>query len=147
MARNAFQGVSEHAKAARHRLVDARVLLDGARWRGSMYMAGYAVECLLKTKLMRIFNCNTLSDLEDELRRRNALPANATVFTHQLEILMVLTHSLERLKRDKGLWTGYNTVNRWIPAWRYAAEPSNPDDAGDFFGAVERLLLWIENNL
>jgi hypothetical protein len=48
-----FYGISEQAKAGKHRLDDAHVLFNGARWRGAMYLAGYAIECRLKTKLMR----------------------------------------------------------------------------------------------
>lgn len=111
MVRTLYQGVSEQSKASRHRFDDARVLFNGARWRGSMYMAGYAVECLLTTKLMRMFSCNTLSDLEDELRRRNALPPAATIFTHQLELLMMLTQSMPRLRQNQEQWAVFNTVN------------------------------------
>ena len=118
-----------------------------ARWRGSMYLASYAIECLLKSKFMCMFTCNTLSDLEDELRRRKALPANTTVFTHQLEVLMSLTRSLQRLRQDVDLGSVFNTVNRWVPAWRYAADPSDPDEAEVFFGAVERMMKWVENNV
>jgi hypothetical protein len=112
-----------------------------------MYITGYAIECLLKTKLMRMFACNTLSELEDRLRRQNLLPASTTVFTHQLEILMRLTRSLQRLRQDVHLWSVFNIANRWVPAWRYTADPSNSDDAADFFDAVERLMKWIENNV
>lgn len=53
-----------------------------------MYLAGYSIECLLKAKLMKIFDCQNLLDLEDELQRRHLLAANATIFTHQLESLV-----------------------------------------------------------
>ena len=50
---------------------DARALLNQqVRWRGAMYMAGYSVECLLKTKLMRMYDCRHLRELEEELQRR-----------------------------------------------------------------------------
>ena len=60
MTRDSFYGVSEQGKAGKHRLEDARVLLKADRWRGAMYMAGYSVECLLKTRLMRMFGCRHL---------------------------------------------------------------------------------------
>ena len=37
-------GVSELAGASRQRLTDAKALLNAARWRGAMHMAGYAAE-------------------------------------------------------------------------------------------------------
>jgi len=81
MNRNLHYGISEQAKASRYRLDDAQVLLNAARWRCAMYIAGYAVECLLKTKLMQMYNCRHLRELEDELQRRGVLPAHGTVFT------------------------------------------------------------------
>ena len=65
MNRNLHNGISELAEASRQRLADAKALLNASRWRGAMYIGGYAVECLLKTKLMHIYDCKNLSELED----------------------------------------------------------------------------------
>ena len=62
MNRDLHYGISEQAKASRHRLDDAKALLDASRWRCAIYIAGYAVECLLKTKLMQMYNCRHLRD-------------------------------------------------------------------------------------
>ena len=56
MNRNLHNGISELAVASRQRLADAKALLNASRWRGAMYIGGYAVECLLKTKLMHIYD-------------------------------------------------------------------------------------------
>jgi hypothetical protein len=37
-------------------------------------------------------------------------------------------------------------VNRWVPAWRYAADLSRREDAEDFLEAVEKITHWIEAN-
>ena len=75
MSHDLYIGVSEQSKASMHRLDDARALINAERWRGAMYMAGYAVECLLKTKLMQVYGCRTLRELENELQRRGLLDA------------------------------------------------------------------------
>ena len=123
------------------------MLLRAERWRGAMYMGGYSVECLLKTKLMKMFRCNHLRELEDELRRRHVLPADATVFTHQLGVLLNLTGTTVRLRQNRECWRLFNLVNQWMPAWRYNANLSNPEDANDFLSAVEEVSGWIENNI
>jgi HEPN domain-containing protein len=147
MPNHRYYGISDQAKAARHRLDDAQVLLDNDRWRGAMYMAGYAVECLLKTKLMAIFGCQHLQQLEERLRERGLLGERATVFTHQLELLLRLASGLERLRQHAELWQQFNIVNRWVPAWRYNARAVDPSDAADFLAAVGRIVAWLENNL
>ncbi len=62
MHQDLFYGISEQSKAGKHRLDGARALLNAVRWRGAMYLAGYAIECQLKAKLMRMFNCRHLRE-------------------------------------------------------------------------------------
>ncbi len=147
MLRDLFYGVSEQGKAGKHRMDDARALLNAVRWRGAMYMAGYSVECLLKTKLMRMFDCRHLRELEEELQRRGVLAGQTTVFTHQLEVLLRMTNAIDRLRQNAENWRSFNMVNRWVPAWRYTADMSNPDDAKDFLEAVDKVSHWIEHNI
>jgi len=117
MMRDLYYGVTEQGKASKQRMDDARALLGTFRWRGAMYMAGYKVECLLKTKLMRMFNCRHLGELEEDLRSKGLLSEQSTVFTHQLELLLRLTNSIDRLRQNEQHRRLFNKVNRWIPAW------------------------------
>jgi hypothetical protein len=81
MARETHHGVSEQSKASQHRRDDAQVLLNAARWRGAMYLGGYSVECLLKSRLMKKFECRTLRELDEELKDRGLIAAEATMYT------------------------------------------------------------------
>jgi HEPN domain-containing protein len=96
---------------------------------------------------MRIFNCRNLRELEEELQGKRILAAQATVFTHQLELLLRLTNAIDRLRQNQEHWRLFNMVNRWVPAWRYTADQANADDAKDFLEAVEKVSRWIENNI
>ena len=147
MTRDAHFGITEQERAGVHRREDARVLFEQARWRGSMYLAGYAVECLLKARLMRRYDCRTLRDLETELARRRLLAADRTVFTHQLEPLLRLTGARDRLSRDAALLRAFGTVNRWTPAWRYDGRPVGGDEASRFLDAVDQVLHWLRHNV
>lgn len=104
-------GVSEQEKAGRHRLDDAQALLDAGRFRGSMYLADYAVERLLKTKLMKRHRCYNLRGLEDELRSRGVLASESTLFMHRLEVLFGLTGGMGRIKANASLWRHFLMVN------------------------------------
>src|SRR3954470_18259094 len=106
-----YFGVTEQSKSAKHRWDDAQALLAAGRWRGAMYLAGYAVECLLKATLMRRFGCRQLAELEEELRRRGTLAGAATVFTHQLRTLLTLSGGLDRLRQNATLWRRFNDAN------------------------------------
>ena len=147
MSRNSHFGITEQARASQHRLDDAQTLLDGGRWRGSMYMAGYALECLLKAKLMNQYDCHHLQDLEEELRRRGLMAEQATVFTHHLERLMTWTQAIHRLRRNPVHWRTFNLVNRWLPAWRYDTNRVSGEDAKTFLDAVDTILHWVKYNV
>ena len=147
MNRNLHNGISELAEASRQRLADAQALLNASRWRGAMYVAGYAVECLLKTKLMHIYDCKNLGELEDLLQQRSILPADRTVFTHQLEDLLRLTPGYNRLKQNRDLWHMFHTVNLWTPQWRYTAKQATQQEATRFLTRIENVLHWIDTNL
>ena len=77
-------------------------------------MAGYAVECLLKTKLLHIYDCKNLRELEVLLQQRSILPAHRTVFTHQLEDLLRLTPGYNRLIRSREMLPLFNKVNQCV---------------------------------
>jgi len=111
-----------------------------------MYVAGYALECLLKAKLMRRFDCRNLGELEDELGRRNLLPGHVTIYTHHFETLLELTGGLARLRSNRSLWPRFNVANRWVPAWRYDPDLSDSEQAEDFLDAIDTILHWVENN-
>ena len=147
MNRYLFQGLSEQARASRQRFEDARVLLNASRWRCSMYIAGYAVECLLKTKLMQIYECRTLSELDDVLHQRSVLAAGNTVFIHQLEELLKLTPGYNRLRQNRQMFSLFHDVNQWTPAWRYASDRVTRTEATDFMDTIEAVMNWIDTNI
>jgi HEPN domain-containing protein len=147
MVQSSPDGVSELSKSGKHRHDDARALFNAVRWRGAMYIAGYSAECLLKTKLMRMFGCSHLRELEDVLRDRGALSGRATVFTHELELLLDLTKRINVMRQNAEVWKQFNLVNRWMPAWRYSADQSCREDAEDFLESIQGVLNWIEHNV
>lgn len=147
MSGKPYSGISEHGKAGKHRRQDAQVLHDGSRWRGAMYIGGYAVECLLKARLMRIFGCRNLEEPHEELTRRGLRPEGASLFMHGLEFLLRLTGGLDRMRADPTVWTSFSRVNRWVPGWRYDSDVSDPEEAGLFLEAVDEVTRWVEASL
>ena len=147
MRRELYDGVTEQARASQHRFDDARALLNASRERCSMYIAGYAVECLLKTKLMHIYNCRNLRSLDAELHRRSLLPGHRTVFTHELEELLKLSPGYNRMRQSPRVWMLFKEVNRWTSQWRYSAERITEGEAFNFLNAVEKFMRWIDNNI
>ena len=112
-----------------------------------MYIAGYAVECLIKTKLMEMFQQSNLEDLEAELKRRHIIPDDSSLFDHRIELFLRASGRLDALRNDRAIWRSFNIANRWIPSWRYNPDLSDRADAEDFLSAVDVMLEWIRNNI
>jgi hypothetical protein len=146
MSKKQFGGVSELSKAGKHRRDDAEALFGRKRWRGAMYLAGYAVECLLKVKLMRRFRCQNLDGLDGVLKRRGLIPEKATVYDHSIELYLRALGGLDALRSDRTMWGHYNVANGWVPSSRYSPDLSGPEDAEDFLIATDALIGWVENN-
>ena len=145
MGKKRFGGISEQSKAGQHRRADA--LFEKQRWRGAMCLAGYAIECLIKAKLMKMFKQSDLEGLEAELKRRHIIPDDSSLFDHRIELYLGASGRLDALRSNRGLWRSFNVANRWIPSWRYNPDQSNRADAEDFLSAVDAMLEWIRNNV
>ena len=111
-----------------------------------MYLAGYSVECLLKTKLMEKFDCRTLGDLEVELKSRGLIPGDATLYDHRIELYLSAGGGLDRMRNDHALWKSFTIMNGWLPSWRYNPDLSTRADAEVFLGAVDSVLGWVRNS-
>ena len=158
----AFRGtIQDYRKAAQFRLQDARELQmspthDGQRsdsdrrhLRGAMYLAGYAVECLLKAYLVHLTNCQTLEQAMVHLNKRRSnrglMPTKniaRTAAGHQIAYL-VLIADLQSLHPDyrPELW---GRVGRWQSSWRYESDLVAPEVAQEFLDDIEVAVNWIQ---
>lgn len=146
MAKKQSSGITELAKASLHRLDDARTLLAAQRWQGAMYMAGYAVECLLKTKLMQRYRCRTLNQLDEALVKKGQVAADWSIYSHELVAMMNLLGCQEQIQADRAMRRHFSFIGQWSPAWRYTSSPGTKTNANEFLFAVERMIHWIEAN-
>lgn len=128
---------------AGERLLDAAVLLEGGRWSGAYYLAGYAVECGLKSCVLAYVE-RTGAIFQD---RRFA----EKCFTHDFDELV----KLARLEEQRGLdiqaepilARNWLMVKDWTVESRYDRS-INEAEARILFNAVNDIpsgvLQWIE---
>lgn len=143
----ALDGFSDLRKAAKRRREDAAALQLQGRHRGAMYIAGYAIECLLKAKLMQMFDCKTLQKLEARLRGLGRLSTDGSLYTHQLVLLLKLTGRFDVLRSDVATWRYFLLANAWLPAWRYEPSLGTATEAEKFLKASDAIIAWVENNV
>ena len=126
---------------AEDRLLDARVLLDAHRWSGAYYLAGYAVECGLKSCVLAFVE-RTGAIFKDRKFQENC-------WTHELEKLA----KLAGLEAELGVAIGANPAfggnwgltKDWIETSRY--EPKTQAEAESLYIAISHnadgVLQWI----
>lgn len=149
--RKRFHGVSEQRRAAIKRLADAKALLQvensddwrrrkGPHARGAMYLAGYAVECKLKSIAMEVRGCKTLAELSRQLN-----VDERDIYSHGLESLLELLPGLRHRLHDSPLRkTFFSTVSAWRPSWRYDPEDHENAAAEKFVTATEEVYHWLD---
>jgi HEPN domain-containing protein len=103
---------------ALERVKDAKALLKLRRWSGAYYLAGYAVECGLKSCIIAYL---MKTDYFPEKR------FSEQCWTHDLERLVALAGLKATLdvntQAEPGLLENWNVVTEWDELSRYAITP------------------------
>ncbi len=147
----------QFAKVAPRRLRDAQALLkhrdssdaeqraDTRHIRAAVYLAGYCVECILKTYLIaQDPRAQTLREAATHLRDRgNEVPDLLSAEGHNLYLLMTLTGLEPILELNKSLHDDWNRCRIWKSAWRYDPQPTTRKFATDYVESTERFYNWI----
>src|SRR2546425_6322368 len=98
---------------AEAKLADAKLLLRTGRGGNAYYLAGYAIELMLKAILSSRFRADTLPDPEWSTK----------VFTHNFEKLVDLALLKEELKEsadsNPGFFAGWQIMLQWKESSRY----------------------------
>ena len=143
-----YSGRTNLSKAAFHRKKDAVALLKERRWRGAMYLGGYAIECKLKVQLLEYYDCFHLDELEAKIEAQTgSRPSFMTIHGHNLEYLLGFAHCRERLMQNREIYKCFLICNRWDHRWRYAGNLGNEEEATYFMECLEKLYAWLSSNI
>ena len=104
-----------------------------------MYLAGYAIECKLKAKLMYQSRVLTLQKLEGQL--------GVDFKIHNLSELGVRLLGWKHALKDEKFKRDWGVVRLWSVSWRYDRELSDSISAKKFLASVDQVLKWLENNV
>ncbi len=112
------------------RLEDAEVLLKNGRYDAAYYLAGYAVECALKARIVRVLE--------------GYFPPKQNLYTHNLKLLLDGAELAEDIVEEvdpliRGQW---DIVTSWSEESRY--NPQDQEAAEDMLKAVRGVIEWIK---
>lgn len=129
--------------ASRHRCKDADLLQQSARWNGAIYLAGYAIECSLKSLICYGECKNNLK--ETLIYRRGIQGANLHNLWLLYEAAPQSFRNAIKLDRTQTLKKAWETV---IKTWqkdelRYGHKLGDEDECEEFIKAVKTLYSFI----
>lgn len=117
--------------------------------RAAIYLAGQAVECILKAYFIsREPPAVTLTQAVEARRERGEdVPNIMSAAGHSLPLLISLTDLEALLAADAGRRQDWTTCARWRSTWRYNPEPPDANFAGEFVRAARRFHDWVQQQL
>lgn len=128
----------KYYRAAVDRYGDAQVLLSGNRTTGAVYLAGYAVECALKTLIIAATRPSGRSKAASDFRGKK---------NHDLEHLRSVYFRKGGPRFPPDIARLFALVNWWNTDLRYDTKRVSTPDAEDFLGATTIILEWVKRRL
>jgi hypothetical protein len=158
-----FDGISDFVKSAPRRLADARELLETPSLNpggsdhayrhldGACYLAGYAVECMLKVYLMActIVGKGRTSTTWTETKKARGWDSRLRgAKAHNLKVLRSLTDLEGAMDSDRAIKAAWGEViKNWEPSLRYRGQPlRDPAEAREIVDACEQVYHWLERH-
>lgn len=118
-------------KLSEIRIADAQVLLVNGRYDAAYYLTGYAVECALKARIIRLLE--------------GYFPPKQGLYTHDLDKLLdaadLKTIFEEKAKQDESFRAYWNTVKDWSEDSRY--DTYDQKRAEDMLNAAHEVVACI----
>jgi HEPN domain-containing protein len=124
-------------QVAFQRFEDAQILLRNARTTGAVYLAGYAVECILKVLLLESVPIS---------RRRHVVASFRGTKAHDFEWIRNELRSRNVLLPGE-IGRALATVRTWSVDLRYVAANWAQADAQAFLTAANRIVKWVEGKV
>lgn len=130
---------ADFQQISRLRIEEAEILLDAGKWDGTYYVAGYSVECALKSCIIK------------KLMTTDAFPDkkfSEYCYKHDLSMLLRLAGLEDELNATAAVAAKWTVVKVWSEQSRYEFGRDEPI-AREFYNAivdpVEGVLPWIQS--
>lgn len=125
-------------QSAWQRLEDGEYLLAAKRTTGAIYLAGYAVECLLKALILAA---------TPRGRRRAVVDSFRGAKAHEFDWLRRVYFRAGGPNLPADIVHAFGVVNRWTIVLRYQSEGIGMNKAREFFRAVDRITEWADGRM
>ena len=133
-------------KLAEHRILDAKVLIDGGRWAYGYYVAGYAIECALKScVLARMVHTGWV--FQEKVKIDECITHDFDKLIPIAGMRALLTDSLKASAVATGEFArNWEIVKQWKVTSRY--EDRTQKEAMELYAAItdepHGMLIWLK---
>lgn len=124
-------------RAAEQRLEEAQFLVQNDYTTASVYLAGYAVECMLKALILAS---------EPQAHHPRTMKSFHGATAHNFEWLREQLRNRHVYLSDQ-IAQPFGTINRWTTSLRYDPVVQKTSEAEAFMRASQEVILWIKERL
>ena len=125
-------------RCAEQRLEDAQILLRSERTTGAVYLAGYGIECILKSLILSVVAPGRTESVLQSFRGRRA---------HDYEWLRQQYSGNRGPDFPRAINMHFTFVSDWSTELRYTAGKMREDDAEDFLEAAKGIIEFAKGRL
>ena len=120
------------------RLIEARILRKADQTTGAVYLAGYGVECMLKSLILEILPAN---------KRKGMLDSFRTHLAHNFDWLRNQYRLNRGVPFPGNVARNFTLVSGWSTELRYNPSSIDPDEADIFLDAAEEIIRWADGRM
>ncbi|QDU61741.1 HEPN domain protein [Planctomycetes bacterium Pan216] len=125
-------------RCAFHRYEDAQILLKAAHTTGAVYLAGYGVECILKSLILKETPRASQKDVFGSFRGGRA---------HDYDWLRTQYRQNGGAKFPREVTEAFTLINYWSTDLRYVPSNVRDNDADGFLSAAGKIIDWARGRL
>ncbi|MEX0718585.1 MAG: hypothetical protein WD066_18475 [Planctomycetaceae bacterium] len=125
-------------RCAYQRCLEAEFLLNGGYTTGAGYLAGYGIECILKSLIIESTTARERGEVLRSFRGNRA---------HDFEWLREVYFEQGGARLTRDMIVAFNWASLWSTDLRYSPRPLVPEDAKSFLGAARSILVWADGRL
>jgi TPR repeat protein len=133
--------IARFRQAGKQRCTTAERLHAGQMHIEAMYLAGYGVECALKSLILHDTPRSKRGDILQKITKG--------IHAHNYENLRAIYQSSTgtQFPKDGNAILIELVQYQWSTAYRYAVGDGDPDEAKAFLKEVKNFILWVERRL
>jgi|CXWL01.1.fsa_nt_gi hypothetical protein len=123
---------------AKSRFDEANILLKNGKPDGAVYLAGYAIELMLKRRIVHLLEWDGYPETNNEFERKMSFK------THNLDFLLHLSGLEKRIQAITQMYAKWQIARTWSEQRRYKAVGTiETAEAQDIIGATREVLNFI----